>query len=883
VTGRIVCRFVALYAGSVVFGEGLPNRLEVDVSGDPAVSKADAVDPVTVQTLSELAAAFQRLRGSRSYAQLDKAVNANHSRGGPRVLPPSTLNNLLHGKSVPTRETVETFLAACGLDMKSQQPWLAAWERVATAHLRRPAGAVRVREARPRLLGVHASIQVDSVATDLPAYVPRDLDADLRTAVAGAAATGGFVVLVGGSSVGKTRALFEAVRAVVPEWWLVHPDPADADVLAALAMASTPRTVVWLDELQRYLDTPDGLSAGLVRRLIAAGAVLVATIWPNEYARRTGSRMPDQPDTHVNEREVLQLGLSIDVPDTFSVAERRRAQALASDQRIRIALGSRDVGFTQVLAAGPELVRWWENAADPYGKAVITAALDARRVGVQAPITRDFLTAAAPAYLAPVQQASASTDWLDRALAYATTNLHGAASTLAPVPTGMGQISGYTPADYLHQHALDVRRTIHLPGVAWQALVDHHHPDDTGRLADNAERRGQAHAATALYRRAADTGDTLATHRLVALLAEQDSVDELRERANAGDDHATMRLAETLARQDRLDELRDRASIGDRHSAYWLADLLAGHGHVDEAVVVLRRRADAGDWFPLNRLVSLLTAQGHVDEAVAVLRHHADAGEPFAAERLAEQLAEQGDIEELRERADAGDRNAAGRLADLLVQRGRVDELRRRAHAGDGIAEHRLFFLLAEQGHLDDAVSELRRRARMGNGTAAGQLVDLLAEHDRVDELRQLIHERRGRPFGEYAASRLADLLAERGQIDELRQFVDELRWWADQASEDARRCLADLLVEQGDVDELRRRANNFDEQADEGLTDLLAKQGRIDELRERAIIGNEYAEERLIDLLSEQGRLEMLAEEVAAGTLGAAEALRRLSGRGLP
>ena len=88
---------------------------------------------------------------------------------------------------MPSRDTVVTFLAACGLTGHAQAPWLTAWERVSTAHLRRPAGAVRVREARPRLLGVHASIQVDPAASELPAFVPRDFDTDLRTAVNAAA------------------------------------------------------------------------------------------------------------------------------------------------------------------------------------------------------------------------------------------------------------------------------------------------------------------------------------------------------------------------------------------------------------------------------------------------------------------------------------------------------------------------------------------------------------------------------------------------------------------------------------------------------------------------------------------------------------------------
>ncbi len=80
----------------------------------------------------------------------------------------------------------------------------------------RPAGAVRVSEADPRFLGVHAAISVPGMPEEVPPkYVPRDVDAaehGVRAKVAAAAQHGGFVLLVGGSSVGKTRCAVEAVE-----------------------------------------------------------------------------------------------------------------------------------------------------------------------------------------------------------------------------------------------------------------------------------------------------------------------------------------------------------------------------------------------------------------------------------------------------------------------------------------------------------------------------------------------------------------------------------------------------------------------------------------------------------------------------------------------
>jgi hypothetical protein len=69
--------------------------------------------------------------------------------------------------------------------------------------------------------------------------VPRDTDTaghGVRDRVAAAAVRGGFMLLVGGSSVGKTRCAAEAVRALLPDWWLVHPDgPGEVAALAAAA------------------------------------------------------------------------------------------------------------------------------------------------------------------------------------------------------------------------------------------------------------------------------------------------------------------------------------------------------------------------------------------------------------------------------------------------------------------------------------------------------------------------------------------------------------------------------------------------------------------------------------------------------------------------
>ena len=367
---------------------------------------------------------------------------------------------------------------------------------------------------------------------------------------------------------------------------------------------------------------------------------------------------------------------------------------------------------------------------------MLTAALDAARLGARAPLSADLLRAAAPGYCTSQQQAEAPDNWFEQALAYATGKLHGAAAALSPAGAGMGQVAGYTAADYLIQHASRERRSARVPASTWDAVLSHiRDPADAARLADSARNRLLYRYAIPLYRHAADAGDGDAAGRLAELLAERGDLDgpsSLRARADAGDRYAAWRLAELLAERGDLDGLRARADAGDGAAARRLAELLAERGDLDG----LRARADAGDEDAAGRLAELLAERGDLDG----LRARADAGDeacrraagraagrarrPGRAARpgrrrrrgpppaLAELLAERGDLDGLRARADAGDGDAAGRLAELLAERGDLDGLRARADAGDGAAARRLADLLAERGDLDEAARPGRRRRR---------------------------------------------------------------------------------------------------------------------------------------------------------------------------
>ena len=535
-------------------------------------------------------------------------------------------------------------------------------------------------EADPRRLGVHAAISVPGVPDEVPPeYVPRDVDAaesGVRAKVAAAAERGGFVLLVGGSSVGKTRCAAEAVRALLPDWWLVH--PAGPDEVAALAAAPPPRTVVWLDELQRYLDGEHGLTGGVVRALLSAPdpVVIIGTLWPDRYAAYTTVPAPGGADPHAREREVLDLAAVIRIGAEFSPAEQDRARAAAArDRRLAVALGAAGYGLTQTLAAAPQLVARWEDAqaADPYAWAVLTAALDAARLGARAPLQRRP-AARRGAGLLHQRPAGRGAGELVRA----GPGLRHRASCTAPPPpwprpgpawarspgTPRRTTCSSTPAGNAAPPACPPAPG--TPSSATSAIP----PTPPG-----SPTAPEAGCCTATPSRCTVTPPTPATRTPPGgwptcwpSAATWRGAARPRRRRRRG---RRRRLAELLAERGDLDELRARADAGDRYAARRLADLLAERGDLDGAARPGRRRR-RGRRPAAGRAAGRARrpGRGRTD-----LRARADAGDRPAAGQLAGLLAGRGDLERAarpRRRRRRGRRRAAGRAAGRARRPGRA-------------------------------------------------------------------------------------------------------------------------------------------------------------------------------------------------------------------
>src|ERR1039457_6708296 len=595
----------------------------------------------------------------------------------------------------------------------------------------------------------------------LPLYVKRDHDDLLRARLRSASLHGGFVLVTGGSAAGKSRSLLEAVCEVLREWQILFPVSSGAVRDAAAGGHIRPHTVVWLDDtpVEKYITaTPDGLSSDDIRAVLSGrGPVMIVDfIWQRRYqALIAQPRLPpgmlDYKDPSREARDALLLaGEPIQVKDDFSDSELVRARVLASrDQRLADALADTRFGVTQSLAGARALVYRYRDAESdmPFAFAVMTAAIDACRLGHRGPFTQEFLRAAAFGYLSSRDQAAAADghrgsrpDWFSEALAYAADTDANPGHVAPLVPSLLaGTLAhgvGYFVADYLLQYMLRERRRIQVPTPTWEALLTYTDvPIDLARL-----------------------------------LFEQGRMDELRLRADAGDVQAQELLTDWLVQEGQIPELRQRADAGDDNARRLLAEWLSQQDRVDDAIEAIRPLADVGDDNARRLLAGWLSQQDRVDDAIEAIRPLADVGDDNARRLLAGWQLEAGRIDELGYRADAGDGAARSMLARWLYDQGRVDDaiavIRPLADADDAAASHLLARWLYDQGRVDDAIAAIRPLADADDAAARRLLADWLSQHGRIEQLRQ----RAARNDDDPARSRLARWLLEHGQIDELRQ-----------------------------------------------------------------------------------------------------------------
>jgi tetratricopeptide (TPR) repeat protein len=523
-------------------------------------------------------------------------------------------------------------------------------------------------------LEIHRSIKValPGGAAELPVlppYVSREHDELLAAVVAEAVAgSSGIAVLVGGSSTGKTRACWEAVQALPAEWRLWHPIGMSRpkDVVEGLSRVR-PRTVVWLNEIQIYLNAPGGLgeqvAAGLqeLMRDPRRGPVLIlGTIWPDYWEGLCAPATRGKLDPHAQVRMLL-TGTGIEVSDSFTACEITALRdADDTDPRIIEALErAQDRQISQYLAGVPVLLERYRTASAPT-KALIQATIELRLLGHDSALPQALLVAAA-AFIGESQWCQAVDEgWPEKSFTEIIRPRLGVSGPLVRIRPRFSHAAlaepHYRLADYLDQIACTLRTSPLDRDVVLTAVFVHASADNVAQMAHVETIEAEYYIA--LYQQEERTADAIAW---------------LRARISAGPYLDSMyifsaleqegRIWEALCWEQRIAELRNEPQsmwdqvqilswnhletvlrwlndqIDSGHVAHYttaylglMARTLRDAGRIDEAIIWYRRAAKEFDHEASFWLLALLLREGRKEEAYAVLQPRIDAGDPDALE-----------------------------------------------------------------------------------------------------------------------------------------------------------------------------------------------------------------------------------------------------------
>lgn len=567
-------------------------------------------------------------------------------------------------------------------------------------------------------LEVHPAVDADGgsgVLAELPPYIgrPEGVDGHLRRMVGQSATGSRLVLVVGGSSTGKTRACWEAVRAELSSWRIVHPLSPDRPAALLRALQDDvlePRTVLWLNEAQLYVLAKDYMAqvASALQDLLTdsrRGPVLVlGTMWPTYWNHLVDDPAEeDELDDGMGAvRQLANLAVTVTMPAAFHARELADAAAVvASDPRLRLARSRATSGhITQFLAGAPDLVRRYEQS-DGAARAILHAAMDARRCGHGPLLTEEFLRTAAEGYIDEAAWHTLDESWFISSLAELLKprrRLPGPLTRYRPRP---GEPSPGSPlyqlADILHEKGRTARKRKPPASSLWAAAATHSRTDADMRELAEAARTHQAVDCEALYLRAASSGETsLLTwfiRRLIALGQFRRAEELIEQRYPSG----------LLIEEQYLSGLL----LGELSAAVGLS------GQYGDSERLARRAFDvSGDRNGHRHLAHHLLSLGMRSDAARQYSWAADHGDPSAARWLVGHYEAQ------------GDRITAERLACVaLTQHGSPAALvalaQSRVAAGDVTDAARLCQIIAEQGHADVLVARARERSDHRDHTAA--------------------------------------------------------------------------------------------------------------------------------------------------------------------
>ncbi|TDE13096.1 hypothetical protein [Jiangella asiatica] len=280
-------------------------------------------------------------------------------------------------------------------------------------------------------------------------YLVRDAHADVLAAVE----VGEPVLVLGHPMAGKSRLGAEVVRRRFADRPLVVPTPPRGLAQLFGAGASPVDTVVWLDDLERYLPR-EHFRVEWLDRAVRARNIVVATMRAAPYETYLPTR-----DVRRSQWEILERFQPVWLHSDEQ--ERARLAAMASDPRTRA--GILRYGLGEYFGGGMVAVERLHAGESRHQLAVamVRAASDWRRAGLDA-IPEPVLCALALHYL-PQSALPVAPETMGDALDWAGEMIDQSVALLEPTPTGWRAFDFVV--DDLHAHGRPI------PEATWDAVL----------------------------------------------------------------------------------------------------------------------------------------------------------------------------------------------------------------------------------------------------------------------------------------------------------------------------------------------------------------------------------------------------------------------------
>jgi tetratricopeptide (TPR) repeat protein len=671
----------------------------------------------------------------------------------------------------------------------------------------------RVSELDALEMGVHRSIVERGTA--VPTYIQRDFDEHLSTVIAEARRVGGgFVLLLGDSTSGKSRSAYEALHSGVPDCRLANPNDEDGllDVLRAIG-ASDEMLVVWLDDFNRHLIQGEAAVYQLIKLALNKRSLVVATMRADIFSKLiTISAEGEEGRTHSTLDHILDRIEPIIVPRMWTPGELNRASDV-NDARIDDAVAhAAQYGVSEYLAAGPKLLQELEVArsvgSHPRGAALVAAGVDLARAGFDQPIPLDLLSLVHTQYLTRAGGALLRPESLPDALAWAIRRRYGVTSLLLPTDTQ----DAYRAFDYLIDSTSRSASAPPVPDFVWDALASTDLDAATAaRVAQLAAGAGRDEIAHSILTSRVESGDARAARDLAALLrkhGEEAQAESLLRSAADKDPESAVILGVILERRgDSKDAENLYRSVADNysHGAFHLAKLLEKAGRVEEAEKWYSKAADDSDASAVSEFAQLLMGQERMEEAEAWLRERAETS-ASAANSLAILLVRTGRPEEgvpfWIQSAKEGPGPAAANLARWYMNNGDLvaAEPWARMAAESGLAPFMTQWARWNwlAGDRTEGEASLRRLSDAGDHDASVLLGEFLHRERRDRESVEFLKKAMGQVGVRtgYVAHLIGMFQYDEGDHDEAKEY---LRIALDAGEFEASTLLADIAAEEGD------------------------------------------------------------------------------------